>query len=107
MGVARALVTGSGCAPEWICLVSKRQFSGADMACSCVGIGAGSSRPRPFRQYGCGIPVDNVREMLRNLPVAADGGAEHPASERSARRVAPQSAGVGGGSVVPWRHDVR
>ncbi len=31
MGVARALVTGSGWAPEWICLVSKRQFSGADM----------------------------------------------------------------------------
>jgi hypothetical protein len=25
MGVARALVTGSGCAPEWICLVSNCQ----------------------------------------------------------------------------------
>ena len=29
--MARDFVTGSGAAPEWICLVSKRQLSAADM----------------------------------------------------------------------------
>ena len=46
------VVTGSGAAPAWICLVSKRQFSGADMFGSCVvRVVAGGCR-RPHRQYG-------------------------------------------------------
>ncbi|GAA1985554.1 hypothetical protein GCM10009777_19420 [Microbacterium pumilum] len=30
---------------------------------------AEGSRLRPFRQYGCGIHVNNAPEMLRNLPL--------------------------------------
>jgi uncharacterized circularly permuted ATP-grasp superfamily protein len=30
-----SLGDGIGAAPAWICLVSKRQFSDADMSCSC------------------------------------------------------------------------
>ncbi|GAA2984813.1 hypothetical protein GCM10010460_21180 [Microbacterium terrae] len=41
--MARALVTGSGWAPEWICLVSKRQFSVAVIEGSCGFVGPGSA----------------------------------------------------------------
>jgi hypothetical protein len=55
-------VTGSGAAPEWICLVSKRQVSGADMLFPLERSMVGWRKPLQ-REYGIFRAVNNGWEM--------------------------------------------